>query len=63
MIDYLYPPRQVQFEIGNSIDKFTYKSPIFDVIQNTSKEQVFHINPDLVVGTYIKVHLFGKPNR
>ncbi|TNV80659.1 hypothetical protein FGO68_gene3198 [Halteria grandinella] len=57
----LYPPRQIQLEIGDSPDEYFYQSPIFEVNQNSDKEQIFTISPDFIVGEYIKVNLIGKP--
>ncbi|CDW77923.1 UNKNOWN [Stylonychia lemnae] len=59
--DPLYPPKQIQIEIGNELEKYHYKSKIFQVIQNTQDEQKFSLYPDLVCGQYIKITLFGKP--
>ena len=56
-----YPPRQVQFEVGFSPNKFHYRSPIFDVKAATRDEQEFVILPDFVVGTHFRVNIIGKP--
>eukprot|EP00347_Sterkiella_histriomuscorum_P017753 403348128 len=57
----IYPPREIQIEVGNSPNHYHYKSPIFAVQQNTNEEQTFCILPDVVVGEYIKITLIGKP--
>ena len=61
MINHLYPPAQVQFEVGFSPNKFHYRSPFFDVDRNTSEEQEFVILPDFVIGTHFRVNILGAP--
>ena len=61
MCNHLYPPAQVQFEVGFGPNKFHYRSPIFDVDQNSTEEQEFVILPDFVIGTHFRVNIIGKP--
>ena len=58
--DFSFAPKQVQIEVGMSQDSFHYASPIFNFDETGAEEQEFIILPDLVVGTHIKVNLFGK---
>lgn len=57
----LYPPKNIQIEVGDHPDRMYYKSRIFKVDQTTDAEQNFTLFPDLVTGQYIKVNLLGKP--
>ncbi|CDW71928.1 UNKNOWN [Stylonychia lemnae] len=59
--DPIYSPKQIQFEIGNELEKYHYKSRIFEFRQSTKNEQTFSLLPDLVCGEYIKITLIGKP--
>ncbi|CDW74589.1 UNKNOWN [Stylonychia lemnae] len=56
----LFPPLRIQIEIGNAPGKYHYKSKIFQFEQNTTRDQVFCLLPDIVCGEYIKIGLIGK---
>ena len=58
----LYPPKQVQFEIGDTESgPYHYRSPIYDVNLAKDQEQVFSLEGDLTAGAYLRVNLIGKP--
>ena len=59
--DKTYPPKKIQFEVGDREDHYYYQSDIMDVDQNSSKEQVFNLLPDVAVGKFIRLNLIGKP--
>ncbi|CDW87226.1 UNKNOWN [Stylonychia lemnae] len=60
--DEIFPPQQIQIEVGNELGKYHYKSKVFAVKYDGSKEQTFSLLPDLVCGEFIKITLLGKPN-
>ena len=59
--DPLYPPREIQIQVGDTPFNYHYTSPRFFVEPNNDKEQLFPLMPDIVIGEYIKILLIGKP--
>ena len=55
-----YAPAKVQLLVGDERDVFTYKSPEFDVDQDSVKRQEFYLGPELVCGRYVRLRLIGK---
>jgi hypothetical protein len=58
--DPIYPPLKVRFRVGFVPDHYHYTSELFKY-DNNAEDQMFTLLPDLVVGKYIKVEFYGKP--
>lgn len=58
--DPIFPPSKVRFKIGLTPSKYHYTSPLFE-FENNAEDQHFSLLPDIVIGKYILVEMYGKP--
>ena len=58
--DPIYYPRTVRFLVGWIPDNYHYVSDLYQ-FEPDATEQYFYTLPDLVIGKYVKIELYGKP--
>jgi len=59
--DPIFPPSKVRFKVGCVPEKYHYTSPLYE-FQHNALDQYFSLLPDIVIGKYVKVELYGKPS-